>query len=96
MKKKTNEEIDKQVDIIKRLRAVMPQFSHFGDNNWEKMDRQILLLGNLKDKSLDHILKRERVGDDTEYEVCSWLSGSLVDDLAEEGDVAAFQKKANP
>lgn len=43
---RTKEEIDRQIDGLNKMRSNLPEYSRFGDNNWENIDAQIdVILG---------------------------------------------------
>lgn len=44
MAKKTAEEVAKEIETLKKMKTSIRQFSHFGDNNWEKVEVQITAL----------------------------------------------------
>ena len=43
--KATKEQIQEAIDLNKKLREKLPQFSAFGDHNWDNIDADIRLLG---------------------------------------------------
>ena len=44
MKKRTKEEIDRQITGLENMKNTLPETSMFGDKNWEKIDAQIAVL----------------------------------------------------
>lgn len=44
MKRKNKKEIQRQVDGLKKMKSFLPEFSTFGDKNWEKIDAQLGIL----------------------------------------------------
>lgn len=104
MAKKTirnRKEIIKELDKVKRLRAVMPEKTFFGDNNWVKIDGQIIILERvLSGKWTEFDLGDRRSDYEDEYEqnehrieVINWLLLDSDDEIAAEGDIKAFTKK---
>lgn len=100
MAMRTEKEIERQLDLVKRLRAVMPERSFFGDDNWAKLDAQALILERAKSGRWGEEELIERRDEYTEeYEenadridAIDWLLCETDDDLVEEGDIETFSK----
>lgn len=45
MKKRTQDEVARQIDGLKKQKEALPEYSKFGDPNWEKIDAQIRYFG---------------------------------------------------
>ena len=97
MTMKPKKDVDAEIDKLQRLRAVMPQFSHFGDNNWEKLDKQIAALKEADGKderwvahAADNAAERR---DEAIMEAYDWLLGDNDEPLAEEDDIKLFAEK---
>ena len=100
MTMKTKKEVAKEVDKLKRLRAVMPQFSVFGDDNWKKIDEQVSALQRAEGKDERWVSESAEVaaerGEHTVSETYDWLLGDMDENLADEGDIETFSKKEKP
>jgi hypothetical protein len=91
MSKRTQEEIDRQIEGLKKMKDTLPEFSHFGDNNWEKIDAQISVLrghSTPDDYYVDEGMDDYQDGDnDTYFEAEAalfWLNGENDEDLFSE------------
>ncbi len=76
--RKTQSEIDKQIEALENEKTELPEFNYFGDNNYHRIETQIaVLLDDLSSDDLD--------SDDENYihalEAEDWLAGQ-IDDLA--------------
>lgn len=88
--KRTKEEIARQIEGLKRMKKSLPEFSAFGDKNWEKIDAQLDVLEGLKDVDdfyIDETAEEFEDGDNDIYsaaeEAEEWLNGN-ADDLFED------------
>ena len=88
--KRTKEEIARQIEGLKRMKKSLPEFSAFGDKNWEKIDAQLDVLEGLKDADdfyIDETAEEFEDGDNDIYsaaeEAEEWLNGH-ADDLFED------------
>lgn len=88
MAKRTQQEIDLQIEGLKRERAELPEFSKFGDKNWGKIDAQISVLEDKTDKDEywnDESDEEYQDGDNDVYfaaeEAEMWLNGEKKENL---------------
>lgn len=89
-KAKTQKEIDRQIEGLKKMKTTLPEFSFFGDSNWEKINAQLDVLEGKREP--DNFYKDEHSeeyedGDNDIYfaavEAQDWLDGQRKDDLFE-------------
>lgn len=74
---RTQEEINRQVEGLKAEKARLPQFSAFGDNNWENIDTQIAIItGTIRFESCED----DDDDYDAAYDAYEWLTNN-GDDL---------------
>jgi len=85
---RTDEEIRLQVEGLKRMKDRFPEFSKFGDKNWELIDAQIDVIQGLKnaeDFYVDETTEEFQDGDnDTYFEAVraeDWLLGIVKEDI---------------
>lgn len=80
MKKRTAKEIKKQIEGLKKMKKTLPEFSFFGDNNWDGIDAQLDVLEGMKEAE-------DFEDDDEIYSLASqaeeWLNGERDEDLFE-------------
>lgn len=88
---RTQQEIERQIEGLKKMKATLPKKSMFGDDNWAKIDAQISILDG--SKRPDHYYNDESSEDyqDGDNEIYfeadaaeQWLNGSTNDDLFDE------------
>lgn len=88
---RTQEEINRQIDGLLKMKTWLPEFSMFGDPNWEKIDAQVSVLkGGSKDdfdegdwEAMDETNQIYRAAEEAE----DWLSDDItMEDLFEEGN----------
>ena len=76
---RTQKEIDRQINGLKEQRRLLPNFTLFGDNNWEQIDAQLDVLEGKK-TSEDF-----NDGDNNTYfeavKADEWFSGASDEDL---------------
>lgn len=91
MKKRSQSEIDAQIEGLKKDKKKLPEFSAFGDKNWEKIDAQIDILegkGNSDSLYIDETADEYEEGDNDIYfaakDAENWLDGSRDEDLFDE------------
>ena len=91
MTKRTQAEIDAQIEGLKKDRANLPEFSSFGDKNWEKIDTQISVLeGKTKpdDYYEDETAEEYEDGDNDIWQAAEeaeqWLLGNSNENLFDE------------
>lgn len=85
---RTKEEVKQQIEGLKNQKIVLPEFSMFGDNNWEKIDAKIDVLEGLKDPDdfyEDETSDEYQDGDNDLFfaaeEAERWLDGESDEDL---------------
>lgn len=85
---RTQKEIDRQINGLKEQRRLLPNFTLFGDNNWEQIDAQLdVLEGKQKpdDFYVDESSEDFEDGDNDLYfaavQAEGWLDGSDNEDL---------------
>lgn len=81
---RTAEEIKRQVDGLTAMKSTLPEFSAFGDPNWEAIDAQIEVLEGRKtlddfNENAEHEHVYSQVMD-----ADGWLSGHIDEDLFDE------------
>ena len=82
MKERTKEEIDRQISGLKAEKESLPEFTIFGDNNWERIDMQIDILEGKKSYSdFEH---EEPEIETVAYQTEQWLDGEDDEDLFSE------------
>lgn len=91
MPKRTQDEILRQIEALRRCRQRIPEVSFFGGNNHEKIDAQISVLeekSSADDYYVDERSEEYEDGDnDTYFEAEKaemWLNGQTDEDLADE------------
>lgn len=91
MKKRTEEEIKLQIEGLKKDKTKLPEFSKFGDKNWEKIDAQLDVLEAIKTKDdfwEDESAEEFEEGDNDLYfaaeEAEDWLDGAKEENLYDE------------
>ena len=86
MSEPTQEQINAEIAELKRIRPLIPQYTAFGDNNWDKVDAQIEVLENaLSDIDIDNRTQADEDDDDESKwslevagnarEACDWMFG---------------------
>jgi hypothetical protein len=87
---KTQEEINRQIEGLKKMKTTLPEFSHFGDKNWEKIDAQLDVLEDKKEANdfyEGESAEEFEDGDNDIYnaavEAEDWLDGNSDEDLFE-------------
>lgn len=79
---RTKEEVDRQIDGLKKMKSTVPEFSKFGDNNWEKINAQLDVLEDLKEPDDFYIGHNDVYNAAVEAE--EWMNGEDNEDLFEE------------
>jgi hypothetical protein len=79
MAKRTQEEINRQIEGLLKMKETLPEYSFFNDNNWKQIDTQVeVLKGDLD---------ADEVEDDDFYSSAldaeDWLNGERDEDLFE-------------
>lgn len=89
--KRTKEQIDRQIEGLKKMKDWLPEFDMFGNGNWEKIDAQLDVLEDKKEPDdfyVDESAEEYQDGDNDVYfeatRAADWLDGSEKDDLFEE------------
>jgi hypothetical protein len=90
-KKRTEEEIKRQIDGLKKMKETLPEHSIFGNNNWEAIDAQLDILEGKKEKEDFYINETSDEYEDGCNDIYfeaekaeSWLDGETNEDLFEE------------
>ena len=85
---RTQKEIDRQINGLKEQRRLLPNFTLFGDNNWEQIDAQLDVLEGKKtpdDFYEDETSEDFNDGDNNTYfeavKADEWFSGASDEDL---------------
>ena len=86
--RKTQEEINLQIEGLKNSKKTLPQFSMFGDDNWAKIDAQLDVLEGKKDPDdfyVDETAEEFEEGDNDVYTAAEdaemWMDGNYDGDL---------------
>jgi hypothetical protein len=89
--KRTQEEINVQIEGLKKEKEKVPETSNFGDKNWEKIDAQIAVLEGKKtpdDYYEDESAEEFEDGDNDIWMAATdaenWLGGHSNDNLYSE------------
>jgi hypothetical protein len=90
MKKRTQDEINRQIEGLKKMKNWLPERSKFGTPNWERIDAQISVLSGNED--MDDFEENAELLEEGEpdeiynaaQEASDWLDGDNNDDLFEE------------
>lgn len=87
---RTKEEITKQIEGLKLMKEKLPEFSFFGDNNWEQIDAQLDILELTKEPGdfyIDETSEEFEDGNNGVYNEAEkaeqWLNGEIDEDLFE-------------
>jgi hypothetical protein len=91
MKRRTEEEIQHQIEGLENMKKIVPERSFFGDENWKKIDAQIAVLkGNAvpndyyrNEHDEDYNEGDNDIWSDAELAE-QWLNGEEDNDLFEE------------
>lgn len=88
MAKRTQDEINRQIEGLKKDRTTIPETSMFGDKNWEKIDAMIAVLEGKKSPNYYYIDESEEEYEEGDNEVyfdaeraAEWLKGNETEDL---------------
>lgn len=92
MKKRTQDEINIQIEGLKKDKERLPQFSFFGDNNWDSIDAQLDILEGHKiasDFDDDEIIEEDEIAENSAIREAAeraedWLEGRIDDNLFDE------------
>jgi hypothetical protein len=87
--KRTEEEIQRQIDGLNAQKKWLPEFSSFGDDNWGQIAVQIEVLQgktDLEDLIEDDDEDTENGLYDAAIQAEDWLDGRINDDLFEARD----------
>ena len=78
---KTNEEIRLMIERLEEEKETLPEFSFFGDNNWQMYDTAIR---SLKERWSESDLNLQEFEDDQEeslaFSAVQWLDGKIDDE----------------
>lgn len=78
---RTQEQIQRQIEGLKKMKETLPEFSSFGDPNHKSIDAQIKVL-NGKDPE-DYADAQAQIYD-WSVDAAMWLDGSRDEDLFDE------------
>lgn len=90
MGKRTQVEIDRQIEGLKKMKGTLPEHSVFGGNNWDSIDAMIAVLKG--EKKPDYYYQDEHAEEfeESDNEIWSdaeraneWLQGNETEDLFE-------------
>ena len=76
---RTQDEINRQIEGLKADRKSLPEFSLFGDNNWEVIDESIYMLESRT--TLDDYDEEDQHLFSSLLTVADWLTGAINEDL---------------
>lgn len=79
---KSVEEIQKQIEGLKKMKNTLPEYNFFGDNNWVSIDVQLDILEGVKD--YDDYENDEPDIERAAYDADEWLNGDRTEDLFDE------------
>lgn len=88
--KRSKEEIQKQIDGLKRDKEKLPEYSKFGDPNWQMIDAQLSILEgreDIDDFEEDEDLLNDGLPDEiynAAQAASDWLDGLTDDNLFDE------------
>lgn len=89
-KKRTQAEIDRQIEGLTKMKETLPRTSFFGDDNWEKIDAQIAVLKGEATPDDYYVDEHSEDYEDGDNDVWSdaekaenWLNGEETEDLFE-------------
>lgn len=77
---RTQEEIERQIEGLKKQKESLPEYNFFGDNNWEMIDAQIEILNGA---DIDEYCDREDYVESGATNAYDWLTDENEDDLFE-------------
>ena len=81
---RTQEQIDEQIKGIESMKEWLPEYSAFGDNNWEAMDLQIeILKGNTTSDDIDTDEDEDSTLYNSALDAEEWLNNDNADALWE-------------
>lgn len=80
---RTPEEVLRQIEGLKKLKESLPQFSFFGDNNWEPIDAQLNILES-RNTYEDYDAVEDGEIESAAYQAEQWLLCKSDEDLFEE------------
>ncbi|MDC7249843.1 MAG: hypothetical protein PQJ49_08015 [Sphaerochaetaceae bacterium] len=86
---RTNEEIDRQIEGLEDMKEWLPEYSAFGNPNWQMLEAQMLILNS--EMFLEDFGDLDELEPDTEeYDIYmaaeeaeDWLYGNSQEDLFE-------------
>ena len=79
---RTEEQKQAQIKGLQKMRSNLPEYSLFGDPNWEGIDVQISMLSGLT-KYEDYKDDEPEI-EEKAYECQNWLDGDTDEDFLEE------------
>lgn len=79
---RSQEEIKRQIEGLKKEKASLPEFNFFNENNWERIDAQLSILDGLETYE-DYEEAEQRI-ESAAYQAQQWLDGEDDEDLFSE------------
>jgi hypothetical protein len=86
---RSQEEINKEKEKLKKLKKTLPEFSFFGTNNWQIIDVQLDIIEGIIDDEDEIWDRKEELGEDEVNQIVEafqWLNGE-IDSLTGEDEV---------
>jgi hypothetical protein len=91
---RTEQEIERQIKALKKMKSRLPEINGFNENNWERIDAQVDILSGRR-RVADFVAPYDAEQDEDEtdeglesavLEAEAWLMGHSNDDLSDEED----------
>lgn len=78
--KRTHEEVQNFIEILKKEREEIREFSIFGDNNWLRIDTMIdILMDDISDEEELYDLNLDEMMESECFQIFQWLDGQSID-----------------
>lgn len=78
--KRTQQEIDHVIFMLDKQKQKLPNFSAFGDNNWDAIDEQIEALKNQDDEDDIYEKGLSDHAENAAMAAVQWLNGDIEED----------------
>jgi hypothetical protein len=78
--KRNQTEIDSMVQKLSDLKKTLPQYSFFGDNNWEAIDEQMHVIKNDIDQDEIYEGNHDDNVENAAISAYQWLNGEIEED----------------